>query len=81
MVALSVEDPAETPDPLLRAGQAAVRTILEEISDESSGHGIRAAEVRANAQLLHNPEKCAEMMLRVLNFLPDSNTGLLTYRV
>lgn len=81
VAALSVEDPAEMPDPLLRAGQAAVRTILEEVSGGSSGHGIRAAEVRANAQLLDDPERCAETMLRVLNFLPSSNIGLLTYRI
>ncbi len=78
---LSMEEPAEMPDPLLRAGQAALRTILEEMSGESSGHGIRAAEVRANAQFLDNPERCAETMLHALNFIRDSGTGLLTHRL
>lgn len=78
---LSVEDPAEMPDPLLRAGQAAVHTILEEISGEVSGHKIRAAELRTNAQLLDNPERCAQTMLHALNSRPDSNAGLLTLKI
>lgn len=78
---LSVEDPSEMPDPLLRAGQAAVHTILEEISNDDSGYRIWAAEVWANAQLLDAPERYAQTMLHALNSPPDSNTGLLTYRV
>lgn len=78
---LSVDDPADMPDPLLRAGQAAVRTILEEISSEALRHGICAAEVRADAQLLDDPERCAETMLHTLNFIRDSDTGFLTHRL
>ena len=77
---LSVEDPAGTPDPFLRAGQAAVRTILGEVANRPS-KGIRAAEVRTDARFLENPERCAEVMFHVLNCFPDSNTGLLTYQI
>ena len=81
VAALSVEDSVEKPDPLLRAGQAAVRTILEEISGGTSGHTVCAVEVRANAQLLDDPGRCAETMLQALESMPASNTGLLTYRI
>lgn len=77
---LSVENPVGTPDSLLHAGQAAVRTILEEVAGRSFEQ-IRVAEVRTNARLLETPERCAEVMVNALDFLPDSNAGLLTYRV
>lgn len=77
---LSVENPVGATDSFLRAGQAAVRIILEEVAGRSSKQ-IRAAEVRTDARLLETPERCAEVILNALNFLPDSNAGLLTYQV
>lgn len=78
---LSVEDPAGTPDPFLRAGQAAVRTVLEETSCRSPGHALQAVEVRSDARLLDSPGKCAEAMVHALQSLPGSSAGLLTYQV
>lgn len=77
---LNVEDPAGRPDPFLRAGQDAVRTILGEVADKFSKE-IRAIEVRIDARFLENPKRCAEVMFHVLNCFPDSNTGFLTYHI
>lgn len=79
VLVLNVEDPSGTPDPILRASQTAVRTILEDAAGGSL-KGLRAVEIQTDAQHLENPQRCAEVMLHALNFLPAPDTGLLTYR-
>ena len=79
VVVLNVEDPAGAPDPFLRAGQAATRTILEEVHDETPGRRVLAVEVRADARTLGNPERCAEKLVPALDSLPG--TGFLTCRI
>ncbi len=78
---LNVEDPAGTPDPLLRASQAAMRAVLTEVSEKSFDHRVRVVEVRSDARLLDSPEKCAETIIHALNYLPDSNAEFPTYRI
>jgi NADP-dependent 3-hydroxy acid dehydrogenase YdfG len=61
-----LEDTAGASDPLLRAGRAAVRTILEQLPNELSDYGIRTAEVRLDARQARDPEECAQTIVRAL---------------
>ena len=63
---------AESPDPLHRASQAAVRVILQELARELSGEGIRATELRLGDA---SPERCAAAVPQVLLDPPDASTG------
>lgn len=81
VVVLNVEDPAGAPDPFLRAGQAATRTILEEVHDETLERRVLATEVRSDARALEDPERCAEKVVQALDSLPDPDAGFLTYQV
>jgi NAD(P)-dependent dehydrogenase (short-subunit alcohol dehydrogenase family) len=66
VVVASVESTGHTPDPLLRAWRAAVRTILEELPRELSSDGIQAAEVRLDARRAKDPEESAKPMVSAL---------------
>jgi anthranilate phosphoribosyltransferase len=66
VVVAGVEEIGETPDPLLRAWRAAVRTILEELSYELSSEGIQTAEVRLDALQAQDPEESAEQIVQAL---------------
>ncbi|MGF1471291.1 MAG: SDR family NAD(P)-dependent oxidoreductase [Rubrobacteraceae bacterium] len=80
---LNIGEREGMPDPLLRASQAALRTILEEISGgsgESFEHPLRAIEVCSDAWLVDSPERCAQTMVNALDFLPETNAGLFKYR-
>lgn len=76
---LTIEKAAATSDPFLRAGQAAVHTILDDIG--SFSEEVRAAEILAGTRDLDNPEQCAEKVVRVLGSLPESEPGLSTNRI
>lgn len=75
---LNIEDSAP-PDPFLRAGQAAVRTILGDIG--SFSEEIHAAEILTEAHTENNPERCAEKIAQVLDSLPGAEPGLSTHRI
>ena len=66
MVVAGVEATGETPDPLLRAWRAKVRTILEELPHELSSQGIQTAEVRLDALRAQDPEESAKQIVRAL---------------
>lgn len=76
---LSIEDPGGTPDPFLRAGQAAVRTILEDVGGLSEE--FRAAEILTDARTLDDPERCAEKVAQALSSLPGAEPGFSTHRI
>ena len=65
-VVAGVEDTGGTPDPLLRAWRAAVRTILEELPRELSSQGIQTAEVTLDVPRAKDPEESAKPILRAL---------------
>jgi NAD(P)-dependent dehydrogenase (short-subunit alcohol dehydrogenase family) len=66
VVVAGVENTGGTPDPLLRAWRAAVRTILEELPRELSSEGIQTAEVRIDAPRAKDPEESAKPIIRAL---------------
>jgi NAD(P)-dependent dehydrogenase (short-subunit alcohol dehydrogenase family) len=66
VVVAGVEDTGGTPDPLLRAWRAAVRTILEELPRELSSQGIQTAEVTLDVPRAKDPEESAKPILRAL---------------
>jgi hypothetical protein len=66
VVVAGVEDTGGTPDPLLRAWRAAVRTILEELPRELSSQGIQTAEVIIDAPRAKDHEEAAKPIVRVL---------------
>jgi NADP-dependent 3-hydroxy acid dehydrogenase YdfG len=66
VVVAGVEDTGGTPDPLLRAWRAAVRTILEELSRGLSSEEIQAAEVIIDAPLAQDPEEAAKPIICAL---------------
>jgi NAD(P)-dependent dehydrogenase (short-subunit alcohol dehydrogenase family) len=69
VVVAGVEDTGGTPDPLLRAWRAAVRTILEELPRELSSQGIQTAEVRLDAPRARDPEESAKPIVRAFRDL------------
>jgi NADP-dependent 3-hydroxy acid dehydrogenase YdfG len=69
VVVVGVEAAGDTPDSLLHAWRAAVRTILEEISREFSSDGIRSTEVRLDVRQAQDPEQCSKTIVRALNDL------------
>lgn len=66
MVVAGVEDTGGTPDPLLRAWRAAVRTILKELPRGLSSDGIRTAEVRLDARRAQDSEQASKAIIRAL---------------
>ena len=66
VVVAGAENTGGTPDPLLRAWRAAVRTILEELPRELSSQGIQTAEVRLDAPRAQDPEEAAKAIVRAL---------------
>ncbi len=66
VVVVGVEDTGGVRDPLLLAWRAAVRTILEELSDEFYSDGIRPVEVRLGPRQARDPEECANTIVRAL---------------
>jgi NAD(P)-dependent dehydrogenase (short-subunit alcohol dehydrogenase family) len=66
VVVAGVENTGETPDPLLGAWRAAVRTILAELPRELSSQGIQTAEVRLDALRSQDPEESAKPIVRAL---------------
>jgi NAD(P)-dependent dehydrogenase (short-subunit alcohol dehydrogenase family) len=66
VVVAGVENTGVTPDPLLRAWRAAVRTILEELHRELSSQGIQTAEVIIDALRSQDPEESAKPIIRAL---------------
>ncbi len=74
VVCLNVENP-EKADPLYEASRAAIRVILQELSHELSGEGIRASEVRLEDPGRVGPEQCAESARRLLANPPGASGG------
>ena len=66
VVVVGVEDTGGTPDPLVHAWRAAVRTILEELPRELSSQGIQTAEVRLDTLRSQDPDKSAKPIIRAL---------------
>jgi NADP-dependent 3-hydroxy acid dehydrogenase YdfG len=66
VVVAGVENTGGTPDPLLRAWRAAVRTILAELPRELSSQGIQTAEVRLDLLRAQDPEESAKPIVRAL---------------
>jgi NAD(P)-dependent dehydrogenase (short-subunit alcohol dehydrogenase family) len=66
VVVAAVEDSGGTPDPLLRAWRAAVRTILAELPRGLSSEGIQTAEVRLDAPRAQDPEEAAKPIVSAL---------------
>ena len=64
-----LEDTEGAPDPFLRAGRAAVHTILEQLPGELSDYGIRTTEVGLDARQAQDPKECAETIVRALKCL------------
>ena len=65
----------ETADPLYEASRAAIRVVLQELSHELLGEGIRASEVRLEDPGRVGPEQCAESVCRLLANTPDASGG------
>jgi NADP-dependent 3-hydroxy acid dehydrogenase YdfG len=74
VICLDAEDP-EAPDPLHRAWQVAVRVILRELAREFSDWGIRTTEVRLGDAQRAGPDRCAEVVRRMLLNPPGVDTG------
>jgi hypothetical protein len=68
VVVVGVEDTGGTPDPLLCAWRAAVRTILQELPHELSSQGIQTAEVRLDARRAQDPEEAAKSIISALQY-------------
>jgi NAD(P)-dependent dehydrogenase (short-subunit alcohol dehydrogenase family) len=66
VVVAGVEEIGGTPDPLLRAWRAAVRTLLEELPRGLCSEGIQTAEVRLEGLLALDPEESAKQLVRAL---------------
>ena len=64
VVVAGVEDTGGTPDPLLRAWRAAMRTILEEVPRGFSSKSIQTAEVRLDSRRVQDPEEAAKPIVR-----------------
>lgn len=79
VVCLNVENP-EAADPLYGASRAAIRVILQELSHELSGEGIRASEVRLEDPGQVGPEQCAASVCCLLANPPDASAGGFTVR-
>lgn len=79
VVCLNVENP-EAADPLYGASRAAIRVILQELSHELSGEGIRASEVRLEDPGRVGPEQCAASVCRLLANPPDASAEGFTVR-
>jgi NADP-dependent 3-hydroxy acid dehydrogenase YdfG len=79
VVCLNVEN-RETADPLYEASRVATRVILQALSHELSGEGIRASEVRLEDLRRVGPERCAESVCRLLADPPDASAGGFTVR-
>ena len=73
VLCLNVEN-LQTADPLYDASRAAMRVILQRLSHELSGEGIRASEVRLEDQGRVGPERCAESVRRLLANPPDDSS-------
>lgn len=79
VIGLSAEDPGVA-DPLYRASQASMRVLLQELSREFSGEGIRTGEVELGDPMRTSPERCAESVRRLLVEPPDASMGFTTRR-
>lgn len=80
VVVAGVEDTGGTPDPLLRAWRAAVRTILEELPRGLSSEGIQTAEVRLDALRAQDPEESSKSIVRALQDSVSSGHDPCIYR-
>jgi len=80
VVVAGVEDTGDTPDPLLRACRAAVRTILEELPRGLSSDGMKTAKVRLDARQAQDPEEAAKPIVRALKDPVSSDSEPCIYR-
>lgn len=69
------------PDPFMRASRAAVRAILEELSNELFPEGISAAEVTTDARQVPDSEECSKTVVRALKDPASPDGGPRIHRV
>ena len=81
VVVVGAEGLRGEPDPFMRASRAAVRAILEELSNELFPEGISAAEVTTDARQVPDPEECSKTVVRALKDPTSPDGGPRVYWV